>query len=164
MTIEKSKPATSDAGPNRQSAIGNQQFIEVSAALIFRGGKLLITQRHAGAHLGGRWEFPGGKREPGETFEQCLVREIREELGVEIVVSELFDEIFHDYPEKSVHLKFFLCSLLSGEPQPLDCAAVQWIDQAGLDVHEFPPADARLLEKLKTARQLWLQPDLEDGQ
>ncbi len=88
--------------------------IEVAAALIFRGGKLLITQRHAGVHLGGLWEFPGGKREPGETFEQCLAREIREELGVEIVVGGLFEEITHRYPEKSVHLKFFKCTLPVG--------------------------------------------------
>src|SRR5580658_6714247 len=129
--------------------------IEVSAALIFRDGKLLITQRHAKAHLGGRWEFPGGKRESGESFEQCLVREIREELGVEIAVGELFEEISHTYPEKSVHLKFFLCKLIAGEPQPLDCAAVKWIDEAGLDAHEFPAADARLLEKLRGACHLW---------
>jgi mutator protein MutT len=129
--------------------------IEVSAALIFRDGKLLITQRHAKAHLGGRWEFPGGKRESGETFEQCLVREIREELGVEIAVGELFEEISHTYPEKSVHLKFFLCKLLSGEPQPLDCAAVKWVEKAGLDAHEFPAADARLLERLKSPSCRW---------
>jgi mutator protein MutT len=128
---------------------GQTKFIEVSAALIFRGGRLLITQRRADAHLGGCWEFPGGKREPAETFEQCLVREIREELGVEIVVGELFDEILHTYPEKSVHLKFFRCQLLSGEPQPLDCAAVKWIQKEGLDTHEFPAADARLLQKLR---------------
>jgi mutator protein MutT len=129
--------------------------IEVSAALIFRGGKLLITQRHAKAHLGGRWEFPGGKREAGESFEQCLVREIREELGVEIAVGELFEEISHAYPEKSVHLKFFLCKLITGEPQPLDCAAVKWIDKAGLEAHEFPAADALLLEKLKSTGCRW---------
>ncbi len=123
--------------------------IEVSAALIFWDGKLLITQRHANAHLGGLWEFPGGKREPGETFEQCLVREIREELGVEISVGELFEEITHAYPEVSVHLKFFLCKLLVGEPQPLDCAAVKWVNAAELAAHEFPAADAQLLEKLK---------------
>ena len=123
--------------------------IDVSAALIFHHGRLLITQRHANSHLGGRWEFPGGKRESGETFEQCLVREIREELGAEIRVGELFDEISHTYPEKSVHLKFFICKLVSGEPQPIDCAAVKWIDKAGLDTHEFPAADAQLLEKLK---------------
>jgi len=126
--------------------------IEVSAALIFRAGQLLITQRHAHSHLGGLWEFPGGKREAGETFEQCLVREIREELGVEISVGELFAEIHHAYPEKSVHLKFFLCTLPAGEPQPLDCAAVKWILRTQLDAHEFPAADAQLLEKLKSPR------------
>ena len=131
------------------------QAIEVSAALIFRGGKLLITQRHAKAHLGGKWEFPGGKREAAETFEEALVREIREELGVQIEVGELFEEISHTYPERSVHLKFFVCKLISGEPQPLDCAAVKWIGKAGLDAHEFPAADARLLEKLKESRNLW---------
>jgi mutator protein MutT len=123
--------------------------IEVSAAMIFRDGKLLVTQRHAKSHLGGLWEFPGGKREAGETFEQCLVREIREELGVEISVGKLFEEITHDYPEKSVHLKFFICELLSGSPQPLDCAAVKWIHKAELAGFEFPAADAQLLEKLK---------------
>ena len=122
--------------------------IEVSAALIFRDGKLLITQRHAKAHLGGLWEFPGGKREPGETAEECLVREIREELGVAISVGELFEEISHDYPEKSVRLKFFICKLISGEPQPLDCAAVKWIGKTELADFKFPAADAQLLEKL----------------
>src|SRR5580704_17671071 len=153
MPIEK-QPMTAGANSNHQSAIGNRQFIEVSAALIFRNGQLLITQRHATAHLGGRWEFPGGKREPGESFEACLIREIREELGVAISVGELFEEIAHAYPEKSVHLKFFLCKLLSGEPQPLDCAAVKWIEKAGLDAHEFPAADAQLLEKLKSSPDL----------
>src|SRR5580698_6479366 len=121
MPIENQHAAAEGTISNRQSAIGNTQFAEVSAALIFREGKLLITQRHAKAHLGGCWEFPGGKRETGETFEECLVREIREELGVEIAVGELFEEISHAYPEQSVHLKFFVCKLVSGEPQPLDC-------------------------------------------
>jgi len=147
MTIEKQPDGT--RGSNRKSHIVNRKFIEVSAALIFRGGKLLITQRHADAHLGGLWEFPGGKREAGESFEQCLVREIREELGVEISVGKLFEEIRHDYTEKSVHLKFFLCKILSGEPQPLDCAALKWIDWPQLAAHEFPAADAQLLEKLR---------------
>jgi len=93
--------------PIRDSKFETRNLIEVSAALIFRDGKLLITRRHAKSHLGGLWEFPGGKREAGETFEQCLVREIREELGVEISVGELFEEVSHAYSEKSVHLKFF---------------------------------------------------------
>jgi 8-oxo-dGTP diphosphatase len=134
--------------PNHASRI-THQTIEVSAALIFRNGKLLIAQRHASAHLGGLWEFPGGKREPDETFEECLAREIREELGVEVSVGELFEEIRHDYPEKSVHLKFFICKLISGKPQPLDCAAVKWVAKTELASFEFPAADAQLLEKLK---------------
>src|SRR5688572_18392052 len=105
----------------------SSSIIEVSAGLIFRSSQLLITQRHADAHLGGLWEFPGGKREPGESFEQCLARELKEELGIEVVVGELFDRVTHTYPEKTVALKFFLCQLERGEPQPLGCAAVKWI-------------------------------------
>src|ERR1051325_4622706 len=93
--------------------------IEVSAGLILREGKLLITQPHADAHLGGLWEFPGGKREPGESFEQCLTRELREELGVDADVGTLFATVTHAYPEKTVYLQFHLCRLRVGEPQPL---------------------------------------------
>ena len=133
----------------------NHKSIEVSAALIFRDGRLLIAQRHAKSHLGGLWEFPGGKREAGETFEQCLVREIREELGVEISVGGLFEDIAHAYPEKTVHLRFFTCKLLAGEPQPLDCAALKWVTKPELADFEFPAADAQLLEKLKSPRFAW---------
>jgi mutator protein MutT len=127
----------------------DKKHIEVSAALIFHNGKLLITRRHAGAHLGGIWEFPGGKREPGETFEQCLARELREELGIEVEVGELFEKISHAYAEKNVHLKFFVCRLISGQPQPLDCAAFKWVEKTELADYEFPAADARLLDKLR---------------
>jgi len=123
--------------------------IEVSASLIFRDGKLLIAQRQASAHLGGLWEFPGGKREPQETFEECLVREIREELGVEISIGELFEEITHAYAEKTVRLKFFICELLNGEPQALGCAAFKWIEKLEMADFQFPAADAQLLEKLR---------------
>ena len=124
------------------------ECIDVAAALIFRGGKLLITQRPADAHLGGLWEFPGGKREPDETYEQCLVRELREELGVESSVGELFEEVTHAYPEKTVRLKFYICRLVQGEPRPLGCAAVRWVSQSELEEYPFPAADARLLDKL----------------
>lgn len=128
---------------------GDKKQIEVSAALVFHNGKLLITQRLASAHLGGLWEFPGGKRQPHETFEECLVREIREELGIEIFVGELFEEITHAYAEKTVHLKFFTCKLLHGEPQLLGCAAFKWIGKSELADYEFPAADVQLLEKLR---------------
>jgi mutator protein MutT len=148
MSIEK-KAGRSVPETNRQSAIGNRQLIDVSAALIFREGKLLITQRCQDSHQGGLWEFPGGKREPGETFEQCLVRELREELGVEVVVQGLFEEITHDYADRSVHLKFFACGLPVGEPQALGCAGFKWVGPAELVGHDFPAADARLLDKLR---------------
>ncbi len=131
------------------------KVIEVSAGLVFRSGQLLITQRHAGAHLGGLWEFPGGKREPGETFEQCLVRELREELGVDVVVGRLFETVTHAYPERTVLLKFFLCQLPQGEPQAIDCAAVKWVKHPELVAHDFPAADAGLLHKLQAAAELW---------
>jgi mutator protein MutT len=133
----------------KNSKLKIKNCVEVSAALVFHHGKLLITQRHAGAHLGGLWEFPGGKREPDETFEQCLARELREELGIEVEVGGLFEEISHAYAEKTVRLKFFTCKLVSGEPRPLDCAALKWMDKTELGVFEFPAADARLLEKLR---------------
>src|SRR5665213_4426844 len=117
------------------------QIIEVAAALIFCNGKLLITQRHAKSHLGGFWEFPGGKREANESFEECLVREIREELGIEISTGKLFSEITHAYPEKTVRLKFFVCELISGQPQPLECAAFKWVGKSELDNFVFPAAD-----------------------
>jgi mutator protein MutT len=131
------------------------QFLEVAAGLIFRDGRLLITQRHEGAYLGGLWEFPGGKREPGESFEQCLVRELREELGVEATVGAEFEAVTHAYPDKTVHLRFFLCRLVSGEPQPLDCAAAQWVGRGELGDYKFPEADARLLERLRGEEGLW---------
>ena len=131
------------------------KVIEVSAGLVFRSGQLLITRRHARAHLGGLWEFPGGKREPGETFEQCLVRELREELGVDVVVGRLFETVTHAYPERTVLLKFFLCQLPQGEPQAIDCAAVKWVNHPELAAHDFPAADAGLLDKLQAAAELW---------
>jgi len=129
--------------------------IDVSAGLVFRAGKLLITQRHADAHLGGLWEFPGGKVECDETFESCLARELREELGIEVVVRELIETIEHDYPEKRVRLKFFRCEWRAHEPQPLGCPAFAWVTRDELVNYKFPAADARLLERLRGANDWW---------
>jgi len=130
--------------------------VEVSAGLVFRSGKLLITQRHQDAHLGGLWEFPGGKREPNETFEQCLVRELREELGIEVEVGELVESLTHAYPEKTVTLKFFRCRLKQGEPRAIDCLDLRWVSVGELRNYEFPAADARLLEMLRSSPGLWM--------
>lgn len=130
--------------------------VEVSAGLVFRGEKLLITQRRSKDHLGGLWEFPGGKRECDESDEACLRRELREELGIEVEVKELLESIQHDYPEKSVHLKFFRCILLNGDPTPLGCDAVAWVNAAQLAEYVFPEADLRLLGRLRASPQLWI--------
>lgn len=139
----------------RNSKLNTKAVIEVSAGLVFRDSKLLITQRHADAHLGGLWEFPGGKREANETFKQCLVRELREELGIEVAVGEVIESLTHDYPGKSVHLKFFRCTWKSGEPQTLDCADLKWVAREELNNYSFPAADARLLGILSGSTDLW---------
>ena len=131
------------------------EMIDVAAALVFREGKLLITQRLAQAHLGGLWEFPGGKREPGESFQECLSRELDEELGIEVDVQEEIESIIHEYPEKAVCLKFFRCTLRKNECQALGCLDFRWVGPEELTLFEFPAADARLLEKLQKTPELW---------
>src|SRR5438309_9744832 len=100
---------TGGGGGLHTSSFIPHHSIEVAAGLIFRDGKLLITQRRPHDHLGGLWEFPGGKRECNESFQECLARELREELGIHVEVGEIVEEITHVYPEKAVHLKFFGC-------------------------------------------------------
>jgi len=130
-------------------------IVEVAAGLIFREGRLLLTQRHPHSHLGGLWEFPGGKREPGETFEDCLRRELHEELGIQVEVGALLESLTHAYSDKTVHLRFFQCRWLRHEPQPLDCAALAWVSQDQLGDFAFPAADARLLTRLRASAELW---------
>lgn len=129
--------------------------IEVAAGLVFRGGKLLITQRPAGSHLGGRWEFPGGKREEGESFENCLSRELAEELGIEVVIHELIETVTHAYETKTVTLHFYRCSWKANEPQALGCPAFRWVTKEELSAYEFPEADVKLVEMLQTRSDLW---------
>ena len=130
-------------------------MIDVAAGLVFRAGLLLITQRRPGEHLGGLWEFPGGKKEPAESFQECVRRELREELGIEVEVLECLAAIEHTYPEKTVHLRFFRCVWLSGEPQTLGCHDFDWVDAARLASFAFPPADTPLLQRLLAEPKLW---------
>ena len=129
--------------------------IEVAAALVFDSDRLLIAQRPPGVHLEGLWEFPGGKREPGETYEACLLREIREELGCEVLVGPMLHESEHAYPEKSVRIRFFQCRIVSGMPEPLECAALRWVSQDSLGQFQFPEADQALIEQLKMHPEWW---------
>lgn len=122
--------------------------IEVAAGILVRDGRILITRRPPGTHLAGLWEFPGGKRHVDETWEACLVRELQEELGVEVVVGRLRHETIHHYPSKSVHLRFYLCALDQGEPRPIGCDALAWTLPSQLKEHAFPEADRELVELL----------------
>jgi mutator protein MutT len=129
--------------------------VDVAAGLIFSDGKLLIAQRHPDTHLGGLWEFPGGKRESGETFGEALVRELQEELGVTVCVGELIEAVDHAYPDKVVHIRFFRCRIIDGSPRALGCHALKWIGQDQLRAHPFPHADAHLLDRLAGENEWW---------
>jgi mutator protein MutT len=134
---------------------GTGQAIEVAAALVFRAGKLLIAQRCHNSHLGGLWEFPGGKREPGESWAACLGRELREELGIEVEVGFLLQEVVHQYPGKTVHIRFFNCTWVRHDPKPLGCADFRWVTREELDGFDFPEADAGLVRDLISTPAFW---------
>ena len=143
--------------PIHASSFIPDHSVDVAAGLIFREGKLLIAQRPLTGHLPGVWEFPGGKRHSGESFEECLRRELREELGVEVEVGERLLSLDHDYPERRVHLEFFCCRLASdhSKPEAIGCPALAWVKADELESYAFPAADARLLERLKKDLALW---------
>jgi mutator protein MutT len=123
--------------------------ITVVAAIIRRANRILITRRFNDVHLPGCWEFPGGKVEANESLEAALAREIREELGVTIRVDDEYFAVTHTYPSRTVQLHFFNCSLLEGEPKPLDVADLCWVETAELEQFQFPPADEELIKRLQ---------------
>lgn len=123
--------------------------IQVAAGLVKKDHCYLITKRPAGVHLEGLWEFPGGKREIGESLDECLRRELKEELGIDITPGSLFHIIRHEYPEKIVELHFFCCAIQSGAPQMLGCEEWRWVAATDLPNFEFPPADRPIIEMLQ---------------
>lgn len=124
------------------------QRINAAIAVVTRNGKVLVCQRHDDDHLGGYWEFPGGKCEDGETLEQCIRRELREEVNIEARPVRQLAPIDHDYPHALVRLHPFLCEHEGGEPQLLECQAALWIDPQDLPKYRFPPANERLIEEV----------------
>lgn len=122
---------------------------EVVAALIWKGDTFMICQRPAHKARGLLWEFVGGKVEPGETKEQALVRECREELAVTLQVGEVFMELTHQYPDLTVHLTLFHASIQEGTPQMLEHNDIRWITVEEIDRYPFCPADEEILQKLK---------------
>lgn len=122
---------------------------EVVAALIWKGNQFMICQRPAHKARGLLWEFVGGKVESGETKEQALVRECREELAVTVQVGEVFMEVTHKYPDLTVHLTLFHASIQEGTPQMREHNDIRWITVEEIDQYPFCPADEVILERLK---------------
>ena len=123
-------------------------MVEVVAALIWEGEKFMICQRPAHKARALLWEFVGGKVEPGETKEQALVRECREELAVTVSVGEVFMEVVHEYPDITVRLTLFHASIATGQPQKLEHNDIQWIIPAQIPHYDFCPADEEILKKI----------------
>jgi len=124
--------------------------VEVVAALIQDDqGRYLITRRRGGSHLAGMWEFPGGKREPGESLEEALRRELIEELSATFSVGEKVETVRWQYPERTVVLHFYRCRFESGTIEPLEQQAMEWVEPARLAELEFPPADRELIARLR---------------
>ncbi len=123
--------------------------VEVVAALIWRGDRFLACQRPAHKARGLLWEFVGGKVEPGESKEEALVRECREELGVTVRVGEVFTELTHVYPDLTVRLTLFHAAIPEGEPQKLEHNDLRWITVGEMDDYPFCPADETILRKLR---------------
>ena len=121
--------------------------IVVTAAVVERDGRLLVTRRLKGTHLEDHWEFPGGKCDPGETLQACLVRELWEELAVDAIIGDEILSTSHDYPERRVELHFFDATLL-GEPDPQLGQDMQWIRREDLRSLKLPPADDELVSLL----------------
>ena len=124
--------------------------IEVVAALIQDGeGRYLITRRRDGSHLAGMWEFPGGKREPGEALEDAMRRELTEELSASFGVGEKVETVRWEYPERTVVIHFYRCRLESGTIEPLESQAMDWVAAERLRELDFPPADRELIARLR---------------
>ena len=121
---------------------------EVVAALIWDNDKFMICQRPAHKARCLLWEFVGGKVEQGETKEQALIRECREELNVLLSVSDVFMDVVHEYPDITVHLTLFNATIAEGEPQKLEHNDIQWITPSEITKYEFCPADEEILKEI----------------
>ena len=124
------------------------KITEVVAALIWQGDKFMICQRPADKARGLLWEFVGGKVELGETKEQALVRECKEELGILLSVGDVFMDVVHEYTDLTVHLTLFNVTIAEGEPQKLEHNDIQWITPSEIPNYEFCPADQEILRTI----------------
>lgn len=124
-------------------------MVDVAAALVWRGDKFMICQRPPHKARGLLWEFVGGKKEEGETLEQTLIRECKEEIAVTVKVNDIFAELVHEYPDITIKLTLFNAEIAEGEPQKLEHVDIKWITVGEIDNYDFCPADEDILKLLK---------------
>ena len=128
--------------------MGDRKIIEVVGAIIEDGDRYLVGQRAANKSQGGLWEFMGGKIEPGETPEQALARECREELSLEIENEHIIDSVVHEYPEKTIRLTLIECTPKVGSlPRPNEHQDIRWVTREEMEALDFAPADCDLIRK-----------------
>jgi mutator protein MutT len=128
---------------------------QIGVAVIWnQSGQILIDRRKTSGTMGGLWEFPGGKIEPDETVAECIVREIREELAIEISVGAQLISIEHDYPTFRLSAIVHHCQHLSGIPQPLESEEIRWVNVSELADYQFPAANAAIIRAIQLARVL----------
>ena len=125
-----------------------KECVDAAIAIVVRNGQVLVAQRKQDDVLGGYWEFPGGKCEEGETLEQCLHRELREELDIRAEPLQRLAAIEHDYPHSLVRLHPFICRHVEGEAKFLECQDARWIDPTLLRDYSFPPANEQLIDQV----------------
>lgn len=124
------------------------KVVEVAAAIIQKEDKIFATRRGYG-EFKGMWEFPGGKVESGETPEEAVVREIREELATEVLVGQCFEEIDYDYPDFHLHMRCYLCTVKAGDLKLLEHSEARWLSREDLDSVEWLAADVGVVGRLK---------------
>ena len=145
---DQKNPAAMSSCPDRSSPDTHHVTVQVAAGIVMRAGRMLITRRKPGTHLGGLWEFPGGKREQDETLEDCLRRELHEELGIAISDLSPYQVVRHRYPEREVELHFFRCALAEGVPRNIGCEEFRWVTSGELAGYDFPTADRSIIQIL----------------
>ncbi|MFT5207039.1 MAG: mutator protein MutT [Candidatus Omnitrophota bacterium] len=110
--------------------------------------QVLLAQRNADDSFGNYWEFPGGKQEIGESLDECVVREVKEEADIHIQITAPFHELINPYKDQEISLHFFLCQYMSGDPKPLESQKIQWTNMSSLKEYQFPPANEIIIQKL----------------